>query len=713
MNIENQQINQSISQQALAKKSLAEQKLAQIKEPINLIGSEMAFSGLSGIGSYLSKKSGIKAFEGIGDAIKKDGFQKGFQNILAKGKKEIVEKGNTKLGDALKKIQDSKGEIQKALGDKVSDLQGKVADIQGKVAGKVADVQGKVADIQGKVAGKVADIQGKAQVFKTKAEKDLATGRENFENKVNDNLKRTRKKVSIKIDPDRPIGDQIKEARQSTQSVLDDTEKLGRGEISGRIENLDDDIKDKVLSRLRKHTEKITKNDTKYIPTEEDNESLRSKAQELMEKGETAQAQRRSGNEPNPDKQQPEPQPEPQPVVDDDDDDEMPPLQDQDDEGKLIPLSDQDDSQALFDKIRGNLVSKTPTDIQSGSATVQDLVPKTKQDPALDEPEDLVYNDDGTILQDEQTRIINQRYDDIQQGKVDLTNPLEQTIQKQQDTLFKTPKPKPATVEPERTITSQQSSVPKAEDIDLDTPSLQKFQTRTTQIKQAFGGSDLPIETSDLPTFGGVQHSISQYKPTINPKPDRLSAENYSPLTEKYKVTADIRDAPILNQPAPVVKQEPFPDPPDFLLEEPDLPPPAPSQFTNFSQSLQDAQQSEDALSEPLNRGAIPLNIERPSVIAAREAQQSTPAPAPAPKPTPEPEPATVEPVADDVASDLTKATEVSEIGDENPFGDILTAGLGIASLFASAFTGKGEDKPVMPSIQSGFQLGVSGAVPT
>ena len=700
MNIENQQINQSISQQALAKKSLAEQKLAQIKEPINLIGSEMAFSGLSGIGSYLSKKSGIKAFEGIGDAIKKDGFQKGFQNILAKGKKEIVEKGNAKLGDALKKIQDSKGEIQKALGDKVSDL-------QGKVAGKVADVQGKVADIQGKVAGKVADIQGKAQVFKTKAEKDLATGRENFENKVNDNLKRTRKKVSIKIDPDRPIGDQIKEARQSTQSVLDDTEKLGRGEISDRIKNLDDDIKDKVLSRLRKHTEKITKNDTKYVPTEEDNESLRSKAQELMEKGETAQAQRRSGNEPNPDKQ-----PEPQPEVDDDDD-EMPPLQEQDDEGNLIPLADQqstptdDDSQALFDKIRGNLVTKTPAD--TGSASVQDLVPKTKQDPALDEPEDLVYNDDGTILQDEQTRIINQRYDDIQQGKVDLTNPLEQTIQKQQDTLFKTPKPQPQP-EPERTITSQQSSVPKAEDIDLDTPSLQKFQTRTTQIKQAFGGSDLPIETSDLPTFGGVQHSISQYKPTINPKPDRLSAENYSPLTEKYKVTADVRDAPILNQPAPVVKEEPFPPPPDFLLQEPDLPPPAPSQFTNFSQSLQDAQQSEDALSQPLNRGSIPLNVERPSVTAAREAQQSAPAPKPTPEPTPEP---VSEPVADDVASDLTKATEVSEIGDENPFGDILTAGLGIASLFASAFTGKGEDKPVMPSIQSGFQLGVSGAVPT
>lgn len=687
MNIENQQINQSISQQALAKKSFAEQKLAQIKEPINLVGSEMAFSGLSGIGSYLSKKSGIKAFEGIGDAIKKDGFQKGFQNILAKGKKEIVQKGNAKLGDALKKIQDSKGEIQKALGNKVSDLQGKVSD-------------------------KVADIQGKAQVFKTKAEKDLASGRSNFENKVNDNLKRTRNKVNIKIDPDRPLGDQIKEARQakqypteqSTQSVLDDTEKLGRGEISDRIGALDDDIKDKVLSRLRKHTGQITNNDTKYNPTDEDNESLRSKAQELMKKGEDAQAQRRSGNEPNPDRQKPESEPV---VDDDDDDDEMPALQEQDDEGNLIPLSDQDDSQALFDKIRGNLVSKTPTD--TGSASVQDLVPKTKQDPALDEPEDLVYNDDGTILQDEQTRIINQRYDDIQQGKVDLTNPLEQSIQKQQDTLFKTPKPKPATVEskPEPPL---QSSVPKAEDIDLDTPSLQKFQTRTTQIKQAFGGSDLPIETSDLPTFGGVQHSISQYKPTINPKPDRLSSENYNPLTEKYKVTADIRDAPILNQPAAIVKQEPFPPPPDFLLKEPDLPPPAPSQFTNFSQSLQDAQKSENALSQPLNRGAIPLNVERPSVTAAREAQQQS---APSPKPTPEPTPKVAEPVADDVASDLTKATEVSEIGDENPFGDILTAGLGIASLVASAFTGKGEDKPVMPSIQSGFQLGVSGAVPT
>ena len=165
-----------------------------------------------------------------------------------------------------------------------------------------------------------------------------------------------------------------------------------------------------------------------------------------------------------------------------------------------------------------------------------------------------------------------------------------------------------------------------------------------------------------------------------------------------------------MNQPAPVVKQEPFPPPPDFLLEEPDLPPPAPSQFTNFSQSLQDAQKSENALSQPLNRGAIPLNVERPSVTAAREAQQQS---APSPKPTPEPTPKVAEPVADDVASDLTKATEVSEIGDENPFGDILTAGLGIASLVASAFTGKGEDKPVMPSIQSGFQLGVSGAVPT
>tara|TARA_R110002074_G_scaffold131801_1_gene274527 strand:- start:4343 stop:4690 length:348 start_codon:yes stop_codon:yes gene_type:complete len=109
------QANQAIAagrQQAAEKQSIAEQKLAQIKEPLNLIGSEMAFSGIGGIGKYLSKKTGIKAFEGLGDAIKKDGFEKGFSNIINNSKKEIVGKASDRLSSVLNQVESKKGDIE-------------------------------------------------------------------------------------------------------------------------------------------------------------------------------------------------------------------------------------------------------------------------------------------------------------------------------------------------------------------------------------------------------------------------------------------------------------------------------------------------------------------------------------------------------------------------------------------------------------------------
>jgi len=141
------------------------------------------------------------------------------------------------------------------------------------------------------------------------------------------------------------------------------------------------------------------------------------------------------------------------------------------------------------------------------------------------EPEDLITDDAGNILQDEQTRILEQRYQDIQSGKVDLSSPLEQSVQKQQDATFKKQDVKP--------------------------------------VQEASENKGITFE------------------------PDK-------PIENTLHVSQQAN--PVEIQPAPSVKP---------------------------AQTFEEAQESENILAAQEGRGPIPLYVERPSVTAAREAQEA------------------------------------------------------------------------------------------
>ena len=192
-----QQQSASIAQQAQAsataqkqqEEQIALEKAQEIKDPINMVGMEMARSGLNGIGSYVSKKSGIKAFEGLGEAIKSKGFEGGFAHILGRAKSEISSKvsqaATKKFGayaggkniPALKLQQKADGtmetlgeaadrqkkEIQQAAQDKLTNYYKQVVDskddIKDALSGELDSATGKVKDA---AAGLADDAKGAA-----------------------------------------------------------------------------------------------------------------------------------------------------------------------------------------------------------------------------------------------------------------------------------------------------------------------------------------------------------------------------------------------------------------------------------------------------------------------------------------------------------------------------------------------------------------------
>ena len=767
-------------QQAEEKQSIAEQKLSQIKEPLNLIGSEMAFSGIGGIGKYLSKKTGIKAFEGLGDAIKKDGFEKGFSNIINNGKKEIVGKASNKLSSVLNQVESKKADIQESIKKSIQAYRpqlsykearaqaqdeitqrykGLSSELQSKGKGDFGQqAKGLIQNKVDKLASDAQDVADKAkgdlQIYKSKAQKAVDAGKANYEQKVND----FQKKAPVRA------------------QTADNTEKLGRGEISGRIDNLDDDIKTDVLQKIGAHSEQITGNDSTYVSSAEDNENLRSKAQELMDKGEQEQAQRNS------DKQKP--------VVDDDDDiddddDVMPPLADQ--QGNILPDDQQatptNDAQALFDKIRGNVVSNEPT---QAPAQFEDLIPKkinTNFDPKVDIND--MFHSDGQVKGDyDITDSLQQKFD-LAQQKVDY-NPLSIPKKVKADTDFFFQRPT------QSQFIQQQAKPPvtpdiNPADIDQDEPSAAKFGARVAQIKSKLEVSSEPFK---------IDNPYARQTPAPDPVP--TPAVLAEPEDDLKPIAPTIKQTPQFQQ--AVVKQADFePDPvgwkaelasrknnletkvndsldkeggEDFVGRVTDI-----FDKANIPKPLSDTVDGSDRISAlrgayskseslvggvpydepfrptPTPRPVVPeTQAFRPPQAAPRPTLQPDP-PTPQPRPTPQPDPPTPAPrptpsadpatpniapapkatpsadpelppvdplpvkpvvsdVADDVAGDLAKATEVSEVADENPLGDILTAGLGIASLVASAFD-KPESAPVLPTLQSSYQMGTSSAVPT
>lgn len=220
-------------------KSIAEQKLEQIKEPIQLVGAELLTSGINGVGSYLTKKTGIQAFQSMGENIKKNGFEKGFNDTLGKARKEIGSKGSKKLNDALNQVENKKKDIQKA------------------------------------VTNKVQDVKDEAQVFKSKAEKQLEAGRENFRRKINSKLQNQGKKTLKKITSGTNLKSKIQEAQQSQAGSADEPSGITKGE--------QEQIKQQYLEDVRQG--KISsKNPLQYTPNDEelDDQGLFDKLKESL-----------------------------------------------------------------------------------------------------------------------------------------------------------------------------------------------------------------------------------------------------------------------------------------------------------------------------------------------------------------------------------------------------------------------------------------------
>jgi len=219
--------------------SIAEQKIAQVKEPIQLIGAELLTNSVNSIGSYLTKKTGIQAFKTMGDNIKKNGFEKGFTDTLGKAKDEVGKKGSQKLNQAIAEVENKKKDIQKA------------------------------------VQGKIDDTKAKAQTFKTKAEKQLEAGKENFKKKVNKDLQNKGKKQLKKISSTTNLDKKIKEA----QAGPAETEDLTEGEQLQIKNQYNEDIKQGKIS---------SKNPRQYEAPEdediEDDEDLYSKLQSNLSK---------------------------------------------------------------------------------------------------------------------------------------------------------------------------------------------------------------------------------------------------------------------------------------------------------------------------------------------------------------------------------------------------------------------------------------------
>lgn len=97
-------------------------------------------------------------------------------------------------------------------------------------------------------------------------------------------------------------------------------------------------------------------------------------------------------------------------------------------EGKTLS----DESMDKINKI--NTEKQLAKDAEKQGAQDVDLVPKKKiTKPVSDEPEPLVRDEQGNILQDEAERIEDKRFADIDRGDVDLRSKLEQKIQQQLD----------------------------------------------------------------------------------------------------------------------------------------------------------------------------------------------------------------------------------------------------------------------------------------
>ena len=370
-----------------------------------------------------------------------------------------------------------------------------------------------------------------------------------------------------------------------------------------------------------------------------------------------------------------------------------------------------EESQAVYDKMLANLQSQGP----AVQATEADASGKALSAPSTEDPSnvDKFFNEDGTPNVTSIGEDLEQKAQLAEQAH--LSNPITRTATstaqddnpflfrppKQSDLIPKPPPPPPApppVAEEGGAVTDEMLSVFKA------APSAQTAGLDASKLAHSAGfqrGSlRIPAKAPPPSTAGLVEDKLPQDDFSAPPDTKPPSAKLQAPPDTKLDTggvpddlvhkAPDVTATPVGSQPQkPVTQETDIPDPkpaaPDVTAQPVAPPPPPPPTI-----SVTDYDEDEAAKSQP-----------DPQPVAAPEAD----------------EPDVPDPVEKEGESAVTKAlgtaTEDSAVADENPIGDVITAGLGIASLVSGLFgggLGEHQSQPAFPTLSQSYSAGATTA---
>tara|TARA_R110002153_G_scaffold42788_1_gene121346 strand:+ start:1321 stop:3891 length:2571 start_codon:yes stop_codon:yes gene_type:complete len=514
-----------------AEKSATDRIQDLIKQPIDIVSGEMVRSGLTGVGKYLSRKTGIKAFEGFSDLFQKEGFEKAFSKTLAKASDEAYKQGGKalrdkvvkrlsaqkqKLQDALeKKFGDVKNQVKEKLSDveqiakdKLDQATDKLGDVEQLAKDKLGQVTDKLGDVQSQVEDKLGDLQSQAEDKLGDVQSQLEDKATDLQSQVEDKLPQDQldninKFIAEKEDKASSFKTQAeKDYENGKQNLKNKINKKNTNEGKPTLDdddlNQDASLKDIIKSKQDlQDTGKLSKNETlnrinnldddfksdalidlgdhsdevvkQNLTPKEQEESMRAKSQELMEEGEKKQAER---NNPKPSAEE------------DDDDDEMPPLEDQ--EGNILPSEPSMEEQ--IQTLRGNLKPSTePTKYTEEETSGKSLSKAPAQE------EDL-FDDFGNVKGDYDITDFHTQQYNISKQSSQIQNARQPNQAESELGDFKTKPVKRSELLEDQ---NKENFKDQIEDLDNKPASAEKFSKRTDQIKKQLGGDDDFEESGD------------------------------------------------------------------------------------------------------------------------------------------------------------------------------------------------------------------------
>ena len=672
-------LKNNVAQEANAE---AERKKQEISEPFNLVGSELLKGELD---------KAVKT--GVGKIQK--GLMKQGQQVGQKVAKAVGDKVSQATGVDVSKVAGAigKGDVSGALdeaGKVVGTEAGKVQQAVGAKVGKVKQAVGAEVD---KGTKKLKQAQGKVQDALSDAE-----------GKGKDLLNKGKNAVS-------DIEGQGKDLISKGKNVLSSTEKLGKTEISNRISNLPDDLKNKVLEKLRKNSDKL---DGKNLSQDEIDESMRATGQKYLAKAEKAQAKR---NKPPPPKTEEE-----------DDDEEMPLLEDKDgniltEQGSQADQEIDQETRDLFNKIKKNQDGDTAGDAEDPKATEENLSSTSSkpsnepdfQDDFEDQPQGFL---DKLLGRKPESKYIGGETD----PEVELQTKADQAQQKAEGEALRNkynPPPKgegeegytpPAGEEnpflldkslfSDTNTTSAEASENFVKNLttkkDYIPPSQQTEGQDATKVADDAGYNrgqqKIPAKVEDDFEESGqdnnpfpppkaeddFEESGQENNPFPPPKAEDLVKNVAEPAQAPAKtdtIDYDPKDLPPPVEDTPI--PPPAPAPPPVVQAPPVQAPPPPVQL----------QQTETNTAEPINN-----DIQEANRVSSNVDSEATEVSSGLKK-------------TETITQDLADTTVASTAGDENPIGDIITAGIGLATLLSPLFSSPTKVQPtnyINPSSQFG-----------